>query len=204
MKWQIRQRTPFKEKGRNFQDAVICLAAIDDLVASGDKVGAFVSGDNILSQDVFDGLCKKVGVKVILFDSVDRLYQDLNRLLSAAEMHLWQMERDLAAHAVRAYSTKIGEFVETNLEIPRSLGGSNWIVELGRIELAEIAAADTPIPWEIKPGNITTISADLKLNVHAIVHRQIVTSATVVVIKVGVPAQRSFVGSQPRSNRRFW
>lgn len=125
MKWQIRQRTLFKEKGRNFQDAVICLAAIDDLVASGDKVGAFVSGDNILSQDVFDGLCKKVGIKLILFDSVDRLYQDLNRLLSAAEMHLWQMERDLAAQAVRAYSTKIGEFVETNLEIPRSLGGSN-------------------------------------------------------------------------------
>lgn len=41
------------------------------------------------------------------------------------------------------------------------------------------------------------------MSMPSIVHRQIVTSATVAVIKVGVPAQRSFVGSQPRSNRRF-
>jgi len=187
------QKLPFKEKGRNFQDAVICLAAIDDLASSGEKVGALVSGDEIFSQEVLDGFCNKLNVSLVLFNSVDSIYKDLMRLLNVASTRQWQSEKDLAVQAIRADLKQIEEFVEKNLELPLTLGISDWIVELGRIELVEVISADTPVPWENKPGDATTISANLRLNVHAVVHRQIVTQGPAPMIKVGVPAKRSIV-----------
>jgi hypothetical protein len=75
------QKLPFKEKGRNVQDAVICLAAIDDLASSGEKVGALVSGDEIFSQEVLDGFCKKLNVSLVLSASCT---DDKSRLSSQA------------------------------------------------------------------------------------------------------------------------
>lgn len=194
----IHHRVPFKEKGKNFQDAVICLAAIDDLASSFEKVGALVSGDEIFDQDALDVLCKPVDVSLRLFKNLEAVYSDLSKLLSVAIMQDWNKEKELASQSVIPILKMIDAFVETNLEVPLGLGLGDRIVSLSRIEIGEVASVDTPPPWNIDVGDRVTISATIELKIHAEVQRQALSPGGLPVAKVGVPAKPFFVGMTTR------
>ena len=58
----VSREVPFAREGSGFQDAIICLAAIDHLAASGLKTGAFLTRDGIFSDKAIESLAQPKGV----------------------------------------------------------------------------------------------------------------------------------------------
>jgi PIN domain len=149
----IQRTKPFQEKGKNFQDAVICLTAIDDLVSSSDNKASFVSSDGIFEQSVLDQLCEAHAVKLILFGSLQSLTDDLRKHLDEQQEKEWSDDEKLAEQAVAAELHTIQKFVEANLEIPAKTGlfRTRQILKINRIEIAEITRVETPSPSHRTP-----------------------------------------------------
>jgi hypothetical protein len=167
----IQRTKPFQEKGKNFQDAVICLTAIDDLVSSSDKAAAFVSSDGIFEQSVLDQLCGAHGVRLILFGSLQTLTDDLRKHLDEQQEKEWSDDEKLAQEAVTRELPKIQKFLEANLGIPTRMGlfRSRQILRIQRIEIAKVMRVETPSPAHRTPGLPITITAQLEINIHATV-----------------------------------
>jgi len=183
----IQRTKPFQEKGKNFQDAVICLTAIDDLVSSSDKTAAFVSSDGIFEQNVLDQLCEAHGVKLILFASLQSLTDDLRKHLDEQQEKKWSDDERLAEQAVTAELPPIQKFLEANLEIPTRMGlfRSRQILKINRIEIAKIARVETPSPAHRTPGLPITITAQLEINIHATVRMPRPSSSLTETLKIG-------------------
>jgi hypothetical protein len=183
----IQRTKPFQEKGKNFQDAVICLAAIDDLVSSLDKTAASVSGDGIFEQRVLDQLCEAHGVKLILFASLQSLTDDLRKHLDEQQEKKWSDDETLAEQAVAGELPTIQKFLEANLEIPTRMGlfRSRQILKINRIEIARITRVETPSPAHRTPGLPITITAQLDINIHATVRMARPSSSLTETLKMG-------------------
>jgi hypothetical protein len=183
----IQRTKPFQEKGKNFQDAVICLTAIDDLVSSSDNTAAFVSSDSIFEQSVLDQLCKTHAVKLILFGSLQSLTDDLRKHLDEQQEKEWSDDEKLAQQAVAAELATIQKFLEANLEIPARTGlfRSRQILKINRIEIAEITRVETSSPSHRTPGLPVTITAQLEINIHATVRMPRPSSTLTEKLKMG-------------------
>lgn len=183
----IHQKKPFGDKGKNFQDAVICLAAIDDLASSSEKVGAFVSRDDIFDQELLDDLCKSRNVTMRFFNNEVALNDDLRTFLRQQWAREWDDDEKLAMDAVAQNLLVLQKFIEANLEMPARLGlfGSRRILRLNRIEIAEIKRVETPAPWNRTPEEPVTITAQILVHVHATVRKPTDSSRTEEVLKVG-------------------
>src|SRR5882724_10708176 len=73
----INHQKPFGLEGKNFQDTVILLAAIDDLRDSGLGVGVFVSADGDFDQETVNRLATPAGVELRLFGGAEALLEDI-------------------------------------------------------------------------------------------------------------------------------
>lgn len=188
---------PFKEKGRNFQDAVICLAAIDDLASLPEKNGAFVSRDDIFDQETLDVFCKPIGVDLKLFHDEDALIGDLRSFVTASMTHEWTEEEDLAKVAFEANHGKLEAFIAENLEIPQRPGLGEWIISISRIEILKVSGVETPVPWKLPRDQPVTITATIQLGIHATVRRQRTAPERPYKIKVGKEPVRNEGSFQP-------
>jgi len=161
---------PFQEKGKNFQDAVIALAAIDDLVLSSKRAGAFISSDNIFEQSVLDQLCQTHQTKLFHFGSLQALIDDLRRHLDIQQEAEWSDDEKLAEEAVNRELSQIQKFLDANLEVPARLGfGTRRILKIHQIEIVGVIRVETPSPSHRVAGEPVTITAHLGINVHATV-----------------------------------
>jgi hypothetical protein len=167
----IQHRKPFGEKGKNFQDAVICLAAIDDLLASGESVGVFVSEDGGFDQETLNILAHRVGVELQLFEGIDPLLQDLKKHLMKLAHAEWETNDKQALSAVRENLPSIQEFLTAKLEIPETEGLFSKIISISEIEVTDVTKARTPSPWTMHDGDTVTVTAELELRIHAKVSR---------------------------------
>ncbi len=169
----IHHAKPFKEKGKNFQDAVICLAAIDDLASLPEKSGAFVSRDDIFDQKTLDVFCEPLGVYLKLFQNEDALIADLRSFVTASMTHEWAEEERLAMAAFQTNQGRLEAFIAETLEIPQRLGlFGDRIISISRIEIMEVSKVQTPVPWKLPRNEPVTITATIQLGIHARVRRQ--------------------------------
>jgi hypothetical protein len=183
----IRHAKPFKEKGKNFQDAVICLAAIDDLAALPGKRGALVSRDDIFDQNTVDAFCKPLGVDLKLFVNEDLLIADLRSFVTASMSYEWGEEEKLAMTAVRENQSRLEAFIAENLEISPRLGFLDRIISISRIDIEEVTKVETPVPWTIPTDETVAvkITATIQLGIHARVRRHQTSPELMPNIRVG-------------------
>lgn len=183
----IQRTKPFQEKGKNFQDVVICLTAIDDLISSSGNTAAFISSDGIFEQSVLDEMCEAHRVRLILFDSLQGLTDDLRKHLDERQEKEWSHDEQLARDAVARERSKIQQFLEANLGIPTSMGlfRSRQILRIHRIEISKITRVETPSPAHRISGLPITITAQLEINIHATVRIPRPSSALTETLKVG-------------------
>lgn len=162
----INHQKPFGQEGKNFQDAVILFAAIDDLRASGLGVGGFVSADGDFDQETIDKHANLAGVKLRLFTGADALLGDLKPHLQAMAFSEWQRNERVAIEAIEANLPEIQRFVEANLEIPETAAGFlGKILSIKSIEISKVISAVTPPPWELEAGKEFTLTALLELRI---------------------------------------
>ncbi len=182
----IHHATPFKEKGKNFQDAVISLAAIDDLASLPEKSGAFVSRDDIFDQRTLDAFCEPLGVYLKLFQNEDALIADLRSFVTASMTHEWAEEERLVMAAFQANQSRLEAFIAENVEIPQRWGPlGDRIISVSRIEIMEVSKVETPLPWKVPRGEAVTITATIQLGIHARVRRHQTGHERLSNIKVG-------------------
>lgn len=130
-----------------------------------------VSSDGIFEQSVLDRLCEAHGVKLILFESLQALTDDLRKHLDKQEAQEWSGDEKLAEEAVNRELSKIHEFLEANLEVSTRMGfyGSRHIQGINRIEIAKITRVETSLPSHRTPGMPVAITAQLEINIYATV-----------------------------------
>jgi hypothetical protein len=169
----IHQRKPFGEKGRNFQDAIICLAAIDDLISSSEKSGAFVSRDGIFEQEMLDGLCRERGITLRLFNGEEALNEDLRSFLRRQTVQRWLEDEENARSSVLENIQGLQSFINKNLEVPtrRGLFNTNRIIFVKQIEIVEVPRVETPYPLERTPEESILITARVEVDIHVRVKR---------------------------------
>ena len=162
----INHQKPFGQEGKNFQDAVILFAAINDLRDSGDGVGGFVSADGDFDQETIDKHATLAGVKLRLFVGAEALTADLRPHLQAMVIDEWQRNERAAIEAIEANLPAIQRFVEANLEIPETAAGLfGKILSIERIEIGRVARVAMPPPWELEEGKEVTLTATLELRI---------------------------------------
>jgi hypothetical protein len=169
----IHHKKPFAEKGRNFQDAVICLAAVDDLAGSSESVGAFVSRDDIFEQGMLDSLCEPYGLTLRLFKGEETLNDDMRSYLREQTVQKWIEDEDKAKAAVLEYLPILQSFISANLEVPTRMGffGSNRILFVKQIDIVSVPRVETPYPLGRTPGEPIVITAKMELDIHVKVRR---------------------------------
>jgi hypothetical protein len=166
----IRHERPFKEKGSGFQDTVICLAAIDHLAASGQKVGAFVTRDGVFDAATVTELAKRKGVSLRMFENVDALFspafdeyidQIANERVAEVKAD-WQRAKD----AVEKEIPSLERFVSDQLEIQEYSFGDR-VLEILNIKVLKVGDVRTPL--EQKGDGAISISAELEIQLKMIV-----------------------------------
>lgn len=166
----IHKQKPFGDKGKNFQDAVILLSAIDDL-SSAEEDGAFVSRDAIFDQSTIDHLCASGPVSMTLFADEIALTDDMRRYLKRQIAKEWNDDKQLALSAVNENLSGLQHFVDSNLEIPARLGFSRRIVSISRIEIRGVSRVETPAPWDRRPKEPVTLTVKMQADIHAVIKR---------------------------------
>ncbi len=165
----IRHEKPFGKKGCGFQDAVICLAAVDHLAASGEKVGALITRDGALEERTLQILASQKETSLLLYASVDAIFKP------ALEEYLEQRARAKVA-AIRADEAqakeviekdipRIERFISDNLEIPEYVFGDR-ILEVRAIKVLGVRDVRTPLE-EAKDGT-ASISADFDVEIRVV------------------------------------
>lgn len=167
----IRQVKPFQQKGAGFQDAVISLASIDHLAQSGEKTGAFVSRDNVFSEDVLKALAAPIGVQMLLYQDLEELLNALSGELEANLRGWWRKDEQKAAEAVGASMPTIASFIEESLEVPQYQFFIGEILRINKIEPTGVGSARTPAPWQREQGKTFSFSCDTPIKIHAIIRR---------------------------------
>jgi hypothetical protein len=178
---------PFQDEGKGFQDAVICLGAIDHFAQSlqkhttsgsgkgfegirrspADESLAFVARDGDFEEETLIRFARAKGVNLILYRSLDDVDDILTGQLEDAVQRIWAEDRGVAADAVRREKDRLEAFINKNLEIPQQSAFLGEILRVNKVSLQEVLATHTPMPvTRAKPFNF---SADIKVFVHAIV-----------------------------------
>jgi len=177
----IHQTKPFGEKGRNFQDVVICLAAIEDLAVSGVRSGIFVSDDKAFDQATLDVHARSKGLKLKLLESVDGVLEYFRTHLLEAKQSAWAHREQLAGAAVKESLPQIAAYIAKNFEIPVNAD----VQSISGFQVGEIDKVQTPDPDSFSDGDIVTITARLLLVIEAKVRRYSSVFAPREVMKVG-------------------
>jgi hypothetical protein len=183
----IHHKKPFVEKGRNFQDAVICLATVDDLAASSETVGAFVSRDDIFEQKMLDNLCGPHGLTLKLFKGEEALNDDMRSFLREQTVQKWIEDEDNAKAAVLENLPTLQSFISANLEVPTRMGflASNRILLVKQIDIVSVPRVETPYPLDRTPGEPVVITAKMELDIHVKLRRWSSAASTPESLKAG-------------------
>jgi hypothetical protein len=163
----VGRQQPFSEKGTGFQDAVICLSAIDHLAQSADKTGAFVSRDRGFDQQGIDRLAGTQGVQLILYADLESIGKVLGEELDNALKKFWDADRQRDIESAQNNMELLQSFIRASLEIPERLDGLE-IVRVTNIEAVEVLEARTPFPLDRKEGEPITVSVDVKIRLHVV------------------------------------
>lgn len=180
---------PFGEKGKNFQDVVICLAAIDDLANSGSRTGIFVSADGAFDQAVLNAHTSLLSIEFKLFRSVDDVLDYFKSHLLEAKQRAWEHSEQLAEKAVKASLPQIEEYITAELEIPAIAG----VESVNTVKVASVEKVQTPNPESCSEGDRVTITARLVLLMMAEVRRYPSLVAPPKTLKVGEKRETSSI-----------
>lgn len=166
----IRRERPFKEKGSGFQDTVICLAAIDHLAASGQKIGAFVTRDGVFDKATVEELAQRKGVSLRLFDNVDTIFasafEEYTEQLANERVAEVRADWERAKEAVEKHISTVEQFVADQLEIQEYSYGDR-VLEVRGIKILKVYDARTPL--EQTGDGAISISAELEVELKMVV-----------------------------------
>jgi len=165
----IWEAKPFQKKGRNFQDAVICLAGIDDLAKDPTHTGAFLSRDSVFEQESLDALSRPTKVRLLLFPDLNQLSEVLKNELGERLRTSWDVDQKQAAKAIEENIEIVTAYLAKNLEIPANLGFGGEILSIEGIEHIRVLAVRTPAPWDRDSGKPFILTAELEVSLRAIV-----------------------------------
>jgi hypothetical protein len=165
----IHHTRPFKEKGSGFQDAVICLAAIDHLAASGQRVGALLTRDGVCDAGTLSALAEPKGVSLLVFENVEAIsaptFDEYIKQATAKRIAEVNADWDRARRVLESEIPTLEKFVSEQLELPEySFGGT--ILEIVGIKILNVREVRTPYDQE-GDGPIS-ISAELEVEVKVI------------------------------------
>jgi len=176
---------PFQDEGKGFQDAVICLSAIDHFAQSLAKETAhdyeerpgfggikrekdfnmaFVSNDRDFEAGSMGNLAAKEGVNLILYQGLEEVGKVLASHLEDAVQKYWEKDRGLALNAVRGELVRIEDFINQNLEIPQRLAFVGDILRVNSVTVRDVLTVHTPLP--IKRDEPFGFAAEIKIQIH--------------------------------------
>lgn len=168
----IHRHKPFGEEGKNFQDAVIVLTAIDDLLDAGEKVGAFVSQDGDFDQATIDRLASRAGVRLRLFDGVKPLQDELKTHLLKIHLEAWQKNDSVALATVQQNLPSVQAFVRKNIQISENAEGPfAKLTSILDVEVTRVLNVSTPAPINLGEGDEVGLTATVDLRIRAKVRK---------------------------------
>jgi hypothetical protein len=187
----IRESRPFQKKGRNFQDTVILLAAIDDLAKNPGQTGVFLSKDGVFEQSVVSAHSGPRKVELTLFMEVNQLFEVLRNELSEALKKVWDAEQVRAVDAVQQNAASLKDYIAHNLEIPANTGFEGEILSIKDIEELRILAVQTSDPAKKEENQPVSFTVEAEVSFRAITAPSLfeIAFATRKVHKVGGEAK---------------
>jgi len=172
---------PFVEKGKNFQDAVIALAILDDLDASMTSEAAFVSNDGVFDEAVLNELCLPSCATLHFFKDIRALHENLNKYVTKSTKETMDLVEGIARQEVEQALPEIQSYLDENLQMPITFGGflsRRQIEKFDSIEIVGIRSVFAPIDYLEVDENVARISAYLDVRIHITVRSLQVGEAT--------------------------
>ena len=200
----IQETKPFQRKGKNFQDAVIVLAAIDDLASKPGEVrnplginrvgaGAFLSRDGVFDQQTLDALSRSAKVQLTLFPDLDQMLDVFGDELSQALKATWDNDQRQAADALNENADLLKKYIAEHVEIPTDQAFfGDEILSVESIENIKVLHARTSAPWEREEGQPAIFTAEVDVDFRAVVRPRLYLSLfqpVAKVVKVGGETQ---------------
>jgi citrate lyase gamma subunit len=158
----VYRQAPFAKEGSGFQDAIICLAAIDHLAATGLRTCAFLTNDGIFNDQVLGRLAQPKEVSLRLFEDAKGAYDCLvdDALKERYAQH--DEDRKRATAAIKSRIPDIERFIRENLEMPHYFRGDE-VLQIINIKVVGIDDALTPITQT--DGEPSAVSAQVSIEV---------------------------------------
>jgi PIN domain len=158
----VSREAPFVKEGSGFQDAIICLAAIDHLAVSGLKIGAFLTRDGIFNTEVLERLARPKGVSLRLFEDAKAAFDYLVDDTVKEKLAQNEEDRKRASTAIKNEISDIERFIGENLEMPQYFGGEE-VLQVLSIKVVGVEGVRTPITK--KEGEPSAISANVSIEI---------------------------------------
>jgi len=151
----VRRQLLFAEQGRNFQDVIVFLSAVQHAKRESINSAALVSNDKVFKEREHHLIeyAAMRGIMVRLWSAKDA-ERDINELLDAATKAGYIRRRQLAAEAISAVLPQIERNIEASLNSPSFLG-------LCRVHFTVADEVDVPIfdeqPDRDKPVRLSAV-----------------------------------------------
>jgi len=157
-------RPPFEAEGKNFQDAVILLSAVDHLLANPADA-LFLSADGDFRDVRFDEYLGEGKPRMRLCASVGDLEKRLEQALDAVVRALWNADRLVARKALENELPRLQEFILENLRIePTPLGIFGPLAAIPSAAIRQVQRVETPFPAIRKEGDAVTVTALVEID----------------------------------------
>jgi hypothetical protein len=193
----IRELKPFQKKGRNFQDVVILLAAIDELARNSGQRGVFLSRDGVFDQSVMTKHSSLRKVELTLFPEVTQLSDVLKNELGEALKKVWDIEQAKAVSAVQRNAAQLRTYIAQNLEIPANPALEGEILSIEGIEDLSVLTVQTSDPMRKGENQPTTFTAEVEVSFRATIAPNL--------LQLALGAQKAVkVGAESRIVRNPW
>jgi hypothetical protein len=171
----IGRTPPFKEQGAGFQDAVILLSIIQDLVNSPDISGILISDDKIFSSVPTKQFIDQCGAELRAFRTTDEVVRDLKTRLDELVKHEWDQDQSEAIAGLVKDLAPTQDFLTKQLHAQREtlgrfFGGS--VTSVSAVDVSPPSAVHTPLPSDEASPQVIGIGFVIDAMVHARVATQ--------------------------------
>jgi len=161
-------RPPFEAEGKNFQDAVILLSAVDHLLAN--PVGAlFLSADGDFRNVSFEDYLGAGKARLRLCPSIADLQGLLEKALDAVVRARWMEDRLLARAALEKELPRLETFLRENLRIEADeLGAFVSVAGIPSATVRLVQKVETPFPTARKEGDRVNVTALIEVELKVV------------------------------------
>jgi PIN domain len=112
----IAHQPPFDDTGKGFQDTVILLSIMGDLIASPDTAGVLVSEDKIFHQESVKTRVRKNSLDLSIYTSIDDLFKKfLNSRMIEHVRRDWDEDARTVAASLYKQREEVQDFVRDTL-----------------------------------------------------------------------------------------